>query len=136
MKLTLKHYLFIAVTLIAFIGLRSFFVHSAIDQDAVPLVKKWVATDFEQYQLARTDLSAEEKESMRQQARQVEFSSFNARGSAKGTIVRVEIRPNPAAPPGTPLVRYYRMRYNLMSGWERTPRPASAGQYLHAFFLR
>ena len=136
MKLTLKHYLFIAVTLIGFIVLRSFFIHSAIDQDAVPLVKKWVTAEFERYQLARTDLSAEEKGSMLQQARQVEFSSFNARGSAKGTIVRVEIKPNPAMPPGTQLVRYYRMRYNLMTGWERTPRPASAGQYLLAFFLR
>lgn len=87
MKLTIKQVLFIGITLIGFLVVRSFVVHRAIDPDAVPIVKKWVATEFERYQLARTDLSPEEKESMLLYARQVDFSSFNARGSAKYTAV-------------------------------------------------
>ncbi len=39
------------------------------------------------------------------------------RGPLNNAVVRVELAPNPAVPPRTDLVRYYRMRYSDLTGW-------------------
>ena len=48
-------------------------------------------------------------------------------------VVRVELTPNPALPPGTDLVRYYRMRYSEITGWTHRGRANVLNWYLAAF---
>jgi hypothetical protein len=44
------------------------------------------------------------------------------------------LEPNAAHPPGTPLVRCYRMEYSGLTGW-KLPQPANAFMHFPALFF-
>jgi hypothetical protein len=92
--------------------------------DAVAMLKK-----------RRTGPSLEEKGALLLEAAKIGFSSINARGTAKNMVIKLELQPNPALPPGDPAVRYYPMRYSMIVGWEQVPHTASAVTCFLALFL-
>jgi len=68
----------------------------------------------------------------------ISFSSVSARGAWAGrqgseVIVRVEIQVNGGPPPDGQPVRYYRMRYRGLSGWDVGGR-TSAWSYRFKLF--
>ena len=59
--------------------------------------------------------------------------SLAVRGPLNDAVVRVELAPNPALPPGTSLVRYYRVRYSDLTGWSHYGDATVINWYLAAF---
>lgn len=135
LRFTKKQPLWIAAALAVFLLVRSLFAYSAVDPVAVDILRRWVISEAETYQLGRTDLGLGEKASLLQSAATIEFSSVKVRGSAGNMVFRVELGENPALPPGMSRVRYFRMRYRMALGWEVMPRQGSALGYFLALFL-
>jgi len=63
----------------------------------------------------------------------VTIRSLAVRGRLDKAVVRVELAPNTAFPPGTDLVRYYRMSYSEITGWRHRGRASVMSWYLAAF---
>lgn len=58
--------------------------------------------------------------------------SLAVRGPLHNAVVRVELAPNAALPPGTDLVRYYRMQYSALTGWRHHGDATVINWYLAA----
>jgi hypothetical protein len=67
------------------------------------------------------------------EASSVTIRSLAVRGRLSNAVVRVELAPSPALPPGTALVRYYRMRYSEVTGWTHRGSATVLNWYLAAF---
>ncbi len=66
-------------------------------------------------------------------ASSVTIREIAVRGPLDGAVARIELAPNPAFPPGTDLVRYYRVRYSEITGWTHAGRANVLSWYLAAF---
>ena len=108
----------IIVALAAFAGFRLLQADSTLDGDGREVLHQWIAAEYARYQLARTDLTDQERVPFLLASDSVEFRSLSARGRPDRTVVRVELEPNSAQPPDAPMVRYYRMRYSTVTGWQ------------------
>ena len=103
--------------LLGFVGFRYASVAQSLDTDGRQAISDWIASEYQRYHLARTDLSDEDKAAILLQTKNVELLSLDARGKPELIAVRVEIAPNAAHPPGMPYIRYFRMEYSFSEGW-------------------
>lgn len=119
----------VAIAVIAgFLGFRYLTAVEALDTDGSKAVRDWIAAEYQRYQLARRDLGDADRADLLLKAADVKLVSLAARGRPESMAVRVEIEPNPARPPGSPRVRYFRLEYSLVNGW-RHQANISALQY-------
>lgn len=126
----------LVVALIGFLFIAGpfYLAASTADPQAIEQLKYWVAMEYTRYQLSRENLDLEEKALMLQHARNIEFVSIHAAGPADDRVFRIEVRPNPAQPPNSSPIRYYRLSFTLLTGWNNLPRTASALTYYLALF--
>lgn len=69
-------------------------------------------------------------------AENIEFFQIEARGKPDRMIFRVEITPNPAKPPSSPAIQYFRMEHSLLMGWHGSGlKLASALSFFMALFM-
>ena len=116
-KLTGWKALLAALVVVGFLGFRYVTAAQTLDTDGRKAISEWVASEYQRYHLARTDLSDEEKAAILLKTASVELLSLDARGRPERMAVRVEIAPNAAHPPGTPYVRYFILEFSLTTGW-------------------
>ena len=121
--------LLILVAIVAFAGFRLMGARQTLDTDGREILRQWISAEYIRYHLDRTDLTDEERASILLAADTVNFS-VSARGRPSRTIVRVEIDPGRAHPPGSPTVRYYRMSYSTITGWRHNGHTTAVGYYL------
>ena len=63
----------------------------------------------------------------------VRIRSLSGRGSLDDLVVKVELEPSADLPPGTELVRYYRMEYSSITGWRHRGDATALSYYLSLF---
>ena len=127
-KLTGWKGLLAALVVLGFLGFRYVTAVQALDTDGRDAIRAWLASEYQRYHLARTDLGDEDKAALLLKSERINFVSLDARGRPERMAVRVEIEPNAAHPPGTPYVRYFNLEYSIAVGW-RHKGNISAMQY-------
>jgi len=115
-----------------FAGLRLMRAGATLDEGGREVVRQWLASEYARYQLARDDLTGVERAPFLLASDSIVFRSLTGRGRPGRTVVRVEVAPNAAQPPGTPMVRYFRLRYSTVTGW-RLEREVSVLSYYLPF---
>ena len=124
------------VVLVAVVGVAGFRIMTArakLDTQGRAALELWVQSDLIRPILADTTRSLEEKGAAALKASSVTIESLAVRGSLSNAVVRVELAPSPALPPGTKLTRYYRMRYSDLTGWTHRGDTTVLSWYLAAF---
>jgi hypothetical protein len=114
-------------------GYRVTTARAKIDTQGRAALEQWVQMELVRPLLADTTRSLQEQGAAIAQASSVTIRSLAVRGKLSNAVVRVELAPNPALPPGTDLVRYYRMRYTTISGWTHHGSATKLSWYLAAF---
>jgi len=104
-----------------------------LDTQGRAQLEMWVQQEMIRPILADTSRSLLERGSAVLQASSVSIRSLAVRGPLNNAVVRVELDPNPALPPGTDLVRYYRMRYSDLTGWTHHGNTTVISWWLAAF---
>ncbi len=96
-------------------------------------LQRWVQAEVVRPILADTTRSVAARDSALLLASSVTIKSLKVHGSLQNAVVRVELNPSPALPPGAPLVRYYRARYSQLTGWTHHGSATSLKWYLAVF---
>lgn len=125
------------LSVLAFCALLSRLIFAQLDVDpqAADVLKRWLASEYSRYHFSREDLSLEEKSSLIAAAQNITFTKIEARGKPEHMMFRVELAPNPARPPNSPDVRYFKMEHSLMMGWQTVvPRSSNGVLYFLALF--
>jgi hypothetical protein len=91
--------------------------HTKLDTQARARMQRWVQAEVIRPIIADTTKSLAEQGAALEQASTVTVKSVAVRGPLSDAIMRVELNPSPALPPGAPLVRYYRTHYTDGIGW-------------------
>lgn len=120
----------IILALAGFAGFRLLQANAALDDDGREVLRRWIAAEYSRYHLARTDVTDEERVPFLLASDSVEFISLSGRGRPDRTVVRVEVAPGSAQPPNSPTVRYYRMRYSTITGWQLERQVSAVSYYL------
>jgi hypothetical protein len=119
-----------------FFAFRLFFAHLDIEPQAIDILKRWVSSEYVRYQTSRDDISLSEKAKVISQAQNIQFKSCSVRGKPERMVFRIEVAPNPAQPPNTPDIRYFRLDHSLVLGWAGSiPKRADAITYFLALFM-
>ncbi len=124
------------VVLVVVAGVVVFRVTTArakLDTQGRAALETWVQQEMIRPILADTTRSLQERGNAVLRATSVTIRSLAVRGSLDDAVVRVELEPNPALPPGTDLVRYYRMSYSEITGWRHRGPSSKLSWYLSAF---
>ncbi len=100
-----------------FFSFRLFFAHLDIEPQAIDILKLWVSTEYVRYQTGREDISLSEKAELISEAQNIQFKSWSVSGKPERMVFRIEVAPNPAQPPNTPDIRYFRLDHSLPLGW-------------------
>lgn len=108
-------------------------VRAKIDTQGRAALETWVQQEIIRPILADTTRSLAERGAAIQEASSVTIRSLEVRGPLKNAVVRVELAPSPALPPGAPLVRYYRMQYSTFTGWRHRGSATVLSWYLAVF---
>lgn len=114
-------------------GVRVTTAHAKIDTQGRAALERWVQEQMIRPILADSTRSLKERATAALKASSVTIRSLKVRGPLNNAVVRVELAPSPALPPGTDLVRYYHMRYSRISGWTHHGRATATDWYLAAF---
>jgi len=126
------------IALIGFLALAvsAVLAHRDVAPAAEAEIRQWVSAEYVRHLNTRSDLSPAERVELGIAAHRPEIRAIEARGSASMMSFKVELGPNPAAPPDAPLIRYYRMRYSPVIGWRGPPETGSEfAHFLALFFL-
>jgi hypothetical protein len=115
------------------VGFRTLTVRTKMDTQGRAALEKWVQLELVRPVLSDTTRSPEERDAAIQRASSVAIRSLRVRGPLNNAVVRVELAPNPALPPGAKLVRYYHMRYSAITGWTHRGSATAADWYLALF---
>ena len=119
-----------------FFAFRLLFAHLDIESQAIDILKRWVSSEYVRYQTSRDDISLSEKAELISQAQNIQFKSWSVRGKPERMVFRIEVAPNPAQPPSTPDIRYFRLDHSLVLGWAASiPKRADAVNYFLALFM-
>jgi hypothetical protein len=116
-----------------FVAFRAVTSHAQLDTQGRAALERWVQAEVERPILADTTRSMMAKDSALQLASTVKIKSIGVRGLLTNAIVRIELAPSPALPPGTKLVRYYHMQYSSLTGWSHHGTAYAWDWYLAAF---
>ena len=104
-----------------------------VDTQGRAALERWLQAELIRPILADTTRSLAERGAAIQQASSVTIRSLAVRGPLSNAVVRVELAPNPALPPGTDLVRYYHAQYSDLTGWRHHGSATKMDWYLAAF---
>ena len=99
------------------VGFRLVTAHTKLDTQGRAVLQRWVQSELIRPIVNDTSKTLAEQGAALQQASKVTIKSLAVRGPLRKAVVRVELNPSPALPPGTPLVRYYRVHYSVGIGW-------------------
>jgi hypothetical protein len=122
--------------LVVLVGVAVFRVTTArdkLDTQGRAALETWVQQEMVRPILADTTRSLAERGTAALEASSVSIRSLAVRGPLNNAVVRVELAASPSLPPGTELIRYYRMRYTAISGWTHRGRATVLNWYLAAF---
>jgi hypothetical protein len=114
-------------------GFRLKTTRTKIDTQGRAALEAWVQAEAIRPILADTTRSLSQEGAALSKASSVTIRSLAVRGPLRNAIVRVELAPSPALPPGTDLVRYYHMQYSQVSGWTHRGSATAMDWYLAAF---
>lgn len=104
-----------------------------LDTQGRAQLEMWVHQEMIRPILADTSRSLLERGAAVLKASSVSIRSLAVRGPLNNAVVRVELDPSSALPPGTDLVRYYRMRYSDLTGWTHRGNATVISWWLAAF---
>lgn len=125
------------LSVLAFCALLSRLIFAQLDVDpqATDVLKRWLTSEYSRYHFNREDLSLEQKSALMAAAQNIMFTKIEARGKPEHMMFRVELAPNPARPPNSPEVRYFKMEHSLMMGWQTVvPRSSNGVLFFFALF--
>lgn len=111
--------------------------NQALQTQGVEDIKQWLISEYSQYHMASLSdfsLPDEERTALLDAIQNITFRSVSARGPRDGMIVKVEIEPSIAVPPGSALTRYYEVSYSVLTGRITYERDSSALSYHLALF--
>jgi len=120
------------VLLVLIVGYKYTTAITALDTNGKKVIQDWVASEYQRYHLARTDLSDEEKGAILLHTKSIELVSMTARGGLDSMSVRVVIGENEAHPDGMEYIQYYKLKYSSVSGWQHS-RTITALRYYLSF---
>lgn len=123
----------VLIALAGVAGFRLVTARATIPTQGRAALQRWVQDEVIRPILADTTTSLAQKDSALTQATAVTIKSIAVHGSLQKAVVRVELNPSPALPPGTKLVRYYRAQYSVISGWTHHGR-SNAFEWYRAVF--
>ena len=106
---------------------------STLDTQGRAALQMWVQDELVRPIVADTSRSLVEQGAALAKATSVKIKSLSVHGGLSNAVVRVELAPSPALPPGGDLVRYYRARYTTISGWTHRGNATVLDYYLAAF---
>lgn len=142
-KLTGSRAWVVAILVIGLIALRSFNARTTLDTQGRETLREWVALELQRPLLAETSAAMEagelDERAMEAQAAEllaageVQIASMRAKGPMDDLVVRIELEPSPGLPPGTELVRYYRMEYSTVTGWRHRGNTSAVSWYLKIY---
>jgi len=118
------------------VGVAAFRVttaHASLDTRGRAALEMWVQDEMIRPILADTTRSLRDRGAAALSASSIRIRSLAVRGPLSNAVVRVELAPSPALPPGTRLVRYYRVRYTQIMGWRHRGNATVLDWYLAAF---
>lgn len=107
--------LLIVIAVVA--GFRIMTAHAKLDTQARARMERWVQAELIRPIIADTTKSLAEQGAALEQTSSVTIKSIAVRGPLSHAIMRVELNPSPALPPGTKMIRYYRTHYTDGIGW-------------------
>jgi len=105
------------IVIASVVGFRMVTARTRLDTQGRAALERWVQAEVIRPILADKNMSLAEKGAALERATTVRIRSLAVRGPLNSAIVRVELAPSPALPPGTDLVRYYRVQYSDLTGW-------------------
>ncbi len=121
------------IAILAFLGYQFHAARASLDGAGREVIEQWLAAEYQRYHLSRTELDDEQRARVLIDAADVDILALDARGKPESLAVRVEIAPGAAHPPGSPLVRYYRMEHSLLTGWHHRGKLRAWQYYLTMF---
>lgn len=123
----------VLVIIAGFAGFRMYSARTALETEGRETLEMWVRSEVIAPILADTTAPLEERGAALLGASDLSIRTIAARGPLDDMVVKVELDPNPAYPPGTELVRYYRMSYSTLTGWMWEGNASVVSWYLAAF---
>lgn len=105
----------------------------ALDNQGKNVIKNSVATEYQRYYLSKNDISPEDKILFLRKIQKLKFRSVSARAAQDDVIVRVEVEPTHALPPGTSTVQYYRLKHSPLTGWQNDGKTSATNYYFRNF---
>jgi hypothetical protein len=123
----------VLVVLVGAVVFRVSTARAKLDTQGRATLEAWVQGELIRPILGDTTRSLVERGAAILQASTVTIRSLAVRGPLDDAVARVELAPSPALPPGTDLVRYYRVQYSEITGWTHHGRANVLSWYLAAF---
>jgi hypothetical protein len=133
MKLTGWKAIPVILVVVGFGAYRFVSARQTLDTQGREELETWIAMDVIRPMLADSTTSLAERGEAILDASEVEIRELSARGPLDNLVVRVELEPNDAFPPGTELVRYYRMSHSMVTGWRHRGYATALSYYLALF---
>ncbi len=124
------------LALLVIVGVAAFRMvtaNAALDTQGRAEIQRWVQSEVIRPILADTTRSTAAQDSALLQASSVKVRSLAVRGRLSHAVLRVELAPSPALPPGAPLVRYYYVQYSSLTGWHPYGSATALNWYLALF---
>jgi hypothetical protein len=113
-------------------GFRIATARTKLDTQGRAALERWVQAELVRSIVADPTTSLAERGAAAAEASAVTIRSLAVRGSLRNAVVRVELNPGPALPPGADLVRYYRVQYSEITGWVHRGHATVMDWYLAA----
>ena len=121
------------VVVLGFVGFRMVTARRALDTEGRQVLEEWIAGELIRPILADSARALEERGEAVLAASKVRIRSMSGHGSLDDLVVKVELEPSADLPPGTELVRYYRMEYSSITGWRHRGYASAVSYYLSIF---
>ncbi len=121
------------IVIVGVIAFRQYAARTTLDTKGRAALQSWVQAEMIRPLVADTTQPLEDRGAAVSAAATVKIRSLGVRGRLNRAVVRVELEPSPALPPGAKLVRYYRMHYSVTTGWH-AQGPATALNWYLAMF--
>lgn len=123
----------VLIVVVGAVGFRVMTARAKLDTQGRAALEQWVQGELIRPILADTAKPLADRAAAIQQASAVKIRSLSVRGPLSNAVVRVELAPSPALPPGSDLVRYYRAQYSDFTGWRHHGDATVISWYLAAF---
>ena len=123
----------VLVAIAGFVGFRWITARDALNTEGRQVLEEWIAMELIRPILADTARALGERGEAVLGASTVRIRSMSGRGPLENMVVKVELEPSSELPPGTELVRYYRMEYSTLTGWRHRGNGSALSYHLAIF---